>query len=65
MTIRPRHASCVRALKFIAHRNEGRREGRELAAPMARLQQEKQAAVTTGSAETSRPSLRDGFTAYT
>jgi len=32
---------------------------------MARLQKRKQAAVTTGSAETSRPSLRDGFNAYT
>jgi hypothetical protein len=28
---------------------------------MARQQKEKLAAVTTGSAETSRPSLRDGF----
>jgi hypothetical protein len=34
------------------------------AAPMARLQQKKQAAVTTGSAGTIRHSLRDGFTAY-
>jgi len=32
---------------------------------MARLQKRKQAAVTTGSAKTSRPSLRDGFNAYT
>jgi hypothetical protein len=32
---------------------------------MARLQQKKQAAVTTGSAKSSRHSLRDGFTAYT
>jgi hypothetical protein len=31
---------------------------------MARLQQKKQAAVTTGSAETSRHSPRDGFNAY-
>jgi hypothetical protein len=31
---------------------EGRRECRMLAAPMARLQQEKQAAVTTGKAGT-------------
>jgi hypothetical protein len=44
--------------------NRGRRECRELAAPMARLQQEMQAAGTTGSAETSRHSPRDGFTAY-
>jgi hypothetical protein len=28
---------------------------------MARLQQKKQAAVTTGSADNTRPSLRDGF----
>jgi hypothetical protein len=31
---------------------------------MARLQEKKQAAVTTGSAETSRHSPRDGFHAY-
>jgi hypothetical protein len=41
--------------------DRGRRECRELAAPMARLQQKTQAAVTTGSAETSRHSPRDGF----
>jgi hypothetical protein len=35
-----------------------------LAAPMARLQQKTQAAVTTGSAENTRHSPRDGFTAY-
>jgi hypothetical protein len=46
-------------------KSRGRREGRELAAPMARLQKRKQAAVTTGSAETSRPSLREWVTAYT
>ena len=45
--------------------DRGRRECRELAAPMARLQKEKQAAVTTGSAETSRHSPRDGFNVYT
>ncbi|MGJ4891998.1 hypothetical protein [Bradyrhizobium sp. HKCCYLR20261] len=32
---------------------------------MARLQKRKQAAVTTGLAEHTRPSLRDGFTTYT
>jgi hypothetical protein len=32
---------------------------------MARLQKKTQAAVATGSAKTSRPSLRDGFNAYT
>ena len=36
-----------------------------LAAPMARLQQKKQAAVTTGKAEAIRHSLRDGLAAYT
>jgi len=35
-----------------------------LAAPMARQQKKKLAAVTTGSAGTIRHSLRDGFTAY-
>jgi hypothetical protein len=35
-----------------------------MASPMARLQQRKQAAVTTGSAWITRPSLRDGFHAY-
>jgi len=35
-----------------------------LAAPMARLQQGKQAAVTTGSTGATRPSLRNGLTAY-
>ena len=42
-------------------RSRGRREGRALTAPVARLQQKKQAAVATGLAEASRPSLRDGF----
>jgi hypothetical protein len=45
-------------------KNRGRGECRELAAPMARLQKKMQAAGTTGSAETSRHSPRDGFTAY-
>ena len=35
------------------------------AAPMARLQQKMQAAVTTGSAENIRHSPRDGVNAYT
>ena len=65
ISFRPRHAFRVRVSDdHRAIEDRGRREGRELAAPMARLQKEKQAAVTTGSAETSRPSLRDGFTAY-
>jgi hypothetical protein len=42
-----------------------RREGRVLAAPMARQQHKKLAAVATGLAEATRPSLRDGLTAYT
>jgi hypothetical protein len=37
----------------------GRREGRALASPMARLQKEMQAAGTTGLAETTRPSLHE------
>jgi hypothetical protein len=41
--------------------SRGRGECRELAAPMARLQQKTQAAVTTGSAETSRHSPHDGW----
>ncbi|WP_210267907.1 hypothetical protein [Bradyrhizobium aeschynomenes] len=40
---------------------EGRREGRALAAPVARLLKKMQAAGTTGLAENARPSLRDGF----
>jgi len=51
--------------KFVAPKKQGRREGRALAAPVARQQQEKLAAVTTGLAEHTRPSLRDGFAAYT
>ncbi|CCD89502.1 hypothetical protein BRAO285_620172 [Bradyrhizobium sp. ORS 285] len=35
------------------------------ASPMARLQKNKQAAVTTGSAGSTQHSPRDGFTAYT
>jgi hypothetical protein len=45
-------------------KDRGRGECRELAAPMARLQKKMQAAGTTGSAETSRHSPHDGFTAY-
>jgi len=47
--------------KFVAPKKQGRREGRALAAPVARQQQEKLAAVTTGLAEHTRPSPRDGF----
>nr|WP_244422947.1 hypothetical protein [Bradyrhizobium sp. ORS 278] len=53
---------CARAvLKPVALINRGRGEGRALAAPVARLQKEKQAAVTTGLAENARPSPRNGF----
>jgi len=45
-------------------KTRGRRECRELAAPMARLRKKMQAAGTTGSAETSRHSPRDGFHVY-
>jgi hypothetical protein len=42
----------------------GRREGRVPAVPMARLQQETQAAVTTGTNRSNRPSLRDGVNGF-
>ncbi|WP_316160909.1 hypothetical protein [Bradyrhizobium sp. SZCCHNRI20481] len=45
--------------------NRGRREGRALAAPVARLRKKMQAAGTTGLAEHTRPSLRNGLTIYT
>ncbi|SMX59704.1 conserved protein of unknown function [Bradyrhizobium sp. ORS 285] len=50
-------------LCFISSRssNKGRREGRALAAPVARLRKRMQAAGTTGLAENARPSPRDGF----
>jgi hypothetical protein len=45
-------ACCARVVRGLATpENRGRREGRELASPMARLQQKTQAAGTTGSAE--------------
>ncbi len=47
-----------------ALQERGRGECRALAAPMARLRKKMQAAGTTGSAETSRHSPRDGFHAY-
>ncbi|CCE00776.1 hypothetical protein BRAS3809_3750002 [Bradyrhizobium sp. STM 3809] len=49
----------------LAPSHRGHREGRALAAPVARLQTRKQAAVTTGLAEHTRPSLRDGVNIYT
>src|SRR4051812_47691934 len=51
--------------KCVAPWKRGRKEGRELAAPMAPVQTIKHGVGTTGSAETSRPSLRDGVTIYT
>ncbi|SMX60154.1 conserved protein of unknown function [Bradyrhizobium sp. ORS 285] len=44
--------------------NRGRREDRERAAPMAPVREKMHGAGTTGLAGTSRPSLRNGFTAY-
>jgi hypothetical protein len=44
---------------------QGCREGRALAAPVARLQKKMQAAGTTGLAEHARPSPRDGLADYT
>jgi hypothetical protein len=45
-------------------KDRGRREGRELAAPMARVQK-KSTRQNHRSAKTSRPSLREWVTAYT
>ena len=57
-----RRDSRVRALLLdLPSRNRGHGECRALAAPMARLQQKKQAAVTTGSAENTRHSPRNGW----
>jgi hypothetical protein len=52
--------------KFLALENRGRREDRVRAAPaVSRAKCTKQSAHEhTGSAETLRPSLRNGFTAY-
>jgi len=47
-------------ISFALFLNRGRREGRELTAPMVRVQQ-KARGRTTGSAETSRPSPREWF----
>jgi len=52
MDPRSRGALSSEACQNIALENGGRRECRMLAAPMARLQQGKQAAVTTGKAGT-------------
>ena len=42
----------------------GRREGRVLAAPNGPRAKEMRGALTTGTAETTRPSLRSGLRAY-
>ena len=62
-TIRNLAARCQRPsfAKTCPLKNRGHGERRALAAPMARLQKKMQAAGTTGSAETSRHSPRDGF----
>jgi hypothetical protein len=59
--IRPRFARTVRASI-----NRGRRESRVANAPAASRAKcnEHTSVVTTGSPETDRPSLRNGFTAY-
>jgi hypothetical protein len=60
-----RGANSVRVLRIDRPRyRRGRRECRVKASPMARQQIKKLAAVTTGSAGSSRHSLHDGFTAY-
>jgi hypothetical protein len=50
MTPRSRDTICPSLEKQTPSEIRGRRECRVMASPMARLQQEKQAAVTTGSA---------------
>jgi len=59
-----RHERPEICIDIIPLENRGRREDRMLAAPAARLQQKTQAAVTTGSTGATRPSLRNGVTAY-
>ncbi len=51
MTVTVSRRECARAIEVETLKRRGRRECRVKASPMARLQQEKQAAVTTGSAE--------------
>ena len=64
--VRSRGAFRVRVLQ---ERPPSKEEGAGKAGyrliPMARVQQKKHAAVTTGSAGNTQPSLRNGFTAYT
>jgi hypothetical protein len=57
----PRHDLPELCVIIVPPETGGRRECRVMASPMARLQQKKQAAVTTGSAGSTRHSLRDGF----
>ena len=68
LNVHPQRTSAIsrRVLRpsfdfVFALQTEGGREGRALAAPVARLQKRKQAAVTKGLAENVRPSLRDGL----
>src|SRR5689334_3854083 len=58
------HKDCYAPIGLIQQGGPHRRETecRVQAAPMARLQQKKQAAVTTGKAGATRHSLRDGVT---
>jgi len=60
-------AQSARALHRLALiKNRGRREGRLAAAPGAAAQRNlRERAMTTGTGGDNRPSLRDGFTAYT
>jgi hypothetical protein len=62
-TIPRRNRARVIRIDWPSENRRGRRECWVMASPMARLQQKKQAAVTTGSAG-HRHSLRNGVTAY-
>src|SRR6478609_62586 len=67
MTSRSRDMFCPRfALSFAPSGNRGRREDRVHAAPAVScaIAHKERAHEHTGSAETLRPSLRSGFTAY-
>src|SRR5258708_970059 len=66
MTSRSRNIICPSFANSFAPKNRGRREDRVLAAPAVSRAKyaNKNAHEHTGSAETLRPSLRNGFTAY-
>ena len=57
--LRPSFASA-----FTLRKIRGRREDRVPAAPCAKIARNAHTGVTTGKAESHRPSLRSGFTAY-